>query len=134
MKHNEYNNISGFTNPGSELENVYKKKYDSTAGTWKVYIDETINTYDKIQEASVGTTLQEMIAKYGGETEYLNEINQQELSYLDTTTIPADTITRINLKNDIEEKIRKLNNEIEKEKEKLETKQEPKKEINNEQK
>lgn len=76
-----------------------------------------------------------MIAKYGGETEYINEINQQELSYLDTTKIPNDIITRINLQEEVEEKIRKLNFEIKKEQEKLDKQVTEKAEINkNEQK
>lgn len=129
--YNEDNNPIIYTNNGTTLQDVYARKLDNTTNTYKIYIQETINTYDKIQEASIGTTLQELIKKYGTEKELITEINATEMPYLDTSEIPQTKINKEIFKQEIQEKIKKLNEEIQKEKNKLEN-PEKKEEIKNE--
>lgn len=138
--YNEENNPVNYTNCGTTHQDVYAKKLDTTTNTYKIYIKETIAIYDKIQEASIGTTLQELIAKYGTEEQLITEITTTELPYLDTRDIPEQKIQKDIFKKEIQEKINKLNEELKKQQEKLEnpepekkqeTEKKPKTEINN---
>lgn len=124
--YNEDNNPINYTNCGTTHQDVYAKKLDTTTNTYKIYIKETIAIYDKIQEASIGTTLQELIAKYGTEEQLITEINTTEMPFLDTTEVPESKIQKEIFKQEIQEKIKKLNDEIKKQQEKLE-KPEPEK-------
>lgn len=132
--YNEDNNPVVYTNCGTTHQDVYARKLDTTNNTYKIYIKETIAIYDKIQEASIGTTLQELIAKYGTEEQLITEINTTELPYLDTTSIPTEKINKEIFRTEIQEKIKKLNEEIKNQQEKLENQEIKKEEIKQDEK
>lgn len=114
--YNQDNNISNHTKSGEKTQPQYKKKLNPQTNKYDIYIEKIINIYDEIQEASIGTTLTEMIQKYNGDELLVTEtINKNKTNiYLDTTDIKTNIIEKENDRHINAEKIKKLNQELEK--------------------
>lgn len=115
--YNQDNNISSPTKSGEKTQPQYKKKLNPQTNKYDIYIEKIINIYDEIQEASIGTTLTEMIQKYNGDELLVTEtINKNKTNiYLDTTKIKTNIIEKENERHENINKIEKLKKQLEKE-------------------
>lgn len=62
--YNQYNNVKKASNPGQEIQEVYKRVYDKKLGTNIVQVVEVKNIYQEIQAAAEGSSLVETIDRY----------------------------------------------------------------------
>lgn len=122
--HNQYNNISKPTNAGNEIIEIIEKRTNPITGEITFKKTGERNIYQEIQEASIGASLEEQIKKLLAE-----EIEQNEMQYIDTTSIPNNFIEKEELKNNNYEKIIKLEKELKEAKEKLQENENEKKQI-----
>lgn len=91
-----------------KIHNLYNNVVEpSTSGTGIIDVYELVNgnpikvaerdLYAEIQEASVGSTLNEIIEKYKGQEIPIQYLNQRELVYGDSTFWPESSVELANL-------------------------------------
>lgn len=103
--YNQWDNNTIITKSGDKYQTIYAKSKNKETQEWEIYEKDIINIYEEIQEASEGSSLKEMIEKYGNP-----EI--KEMTYADTSEIPTNKIEKYELKTSNENKINELKNKI----------------------
>lgn len=115
----EHDNVSVPSESGKAEYDVYERFVDNKTGEVSLRVVKTLNRYDEIQEAGVGTTLQELIDKY--ESGEVVDFNFRQGQYLDLSELPSSAMEILNLLKGIDnldvinDYLRSLNNVDEKE-------------------
>lgn len=93
--YSEYNNVSDSSIAGDSLYNVYERVVNKNNGEVSLRVSKVLDLYNEIQEAGVGTTLQELIDKY--ESGEVVDFNFRQGQYLDLSVLPSSAIETLNL-------------------------------------
>lgn len=96
----EFENVSVPTESGKAEYKVYERIINKDTGEVSLRVSKVANMYNEIQEAGVGTTLNEMIDKYG--TGEIVNLNFREGSYVDLSQLPSSAIETLNLLKNID--------------------------------
>lgn len=129
--YSEYNNVSDSSVVGDSLYNVYERVVNKNNGEVSLRVSKVLDLYNEIQEAGVGTTLQELIDKY--ESGEVVDFNFRQGQYLDLSELPSSAMETLNLLkgidnldvindylrslNNVDEKVDNLNDNVDLEKE-----------------
>lgn len=111
----EFENVSVPSESGKAEYKIYKRVINKDTGEVSLQISKVANMYNEIQEAGVGTTLNEMIDKYG--TGEIVNLNFREGSYVDLSQLPSSAMETLNLLKNIDnldvinDYLRNLNND-----------------------
>ncbi|UZQ29490.1 MAG: hypothetical protein OHM56_10000 [Spiroplasma phoeniceum] len=118
--YSEYNNVSDSSVSGDSLYNVYERVVNKNTGEVSLIVNKVLDLYNEIQEAGIGTTLQELIDKY--ESGEFVDFNFRQGQYLDLSELPSSAVETLNLLKNIDnldvinDYLRSLNTVNEKEK------------------
>lgn len=93
--YSEYNNVSDSSVSGDSLYNVYERVVNKNTGEVSLRLVKKLDRYSEIQEAGVGITLNEMIAKY--ESGEIIDFNFRQGQYLDLSELPTSAMETLNL-------------------------------------
>lgn len=93
--YSEYNNVSDSSVTGDSLYNVYERVVNKNNGEVSLRISKVLDLYNEIQEAGVGTTLQELIDKY--ESGEVVDFNFRQGQYLNLSELPSSAMETLNL-------------------------------------
>lgn len=114
--YSEYNNVSDSSVAGDSLYNVYERVVNKSNGEVSLRVSKVLDLYNEIQEAGVGTTLQELIDKY--ESGEVVDFNFRQGQYLDLSELPSSAMETLNLLKGIDnlhvinDYLRSLNNDV----------------------
>lgn len=93
--YSEYNNVSDSSVAGDSLYNVYERVINKNTGEVSLRVSKVLDLYNEIQEAGIGTTLQELIDKY--ESGEVVDFNFRQGQYLDLSELPSSAMETLNL-------------------------------------
>ncbi|WP_338967387.1 hypothetical protein [Spiroplasma endosymbiont of Lonchoptera lutea] len=93
----EFENVSIPSESGKAEYKIYERVISKDTGKVSLRVSKEANMYNEIQEAGVGTTLNEMIDKYG--TGEIVNLNFRAGSYVDLSQLPNSAIETLNLLN-----------------------------------
>jgi hypothetical protein len=116
--YSEYNNVSVPSESGTSEYGVYERFVNKDTGEVSLRLVKKMDRYSDIQEAAIGTTLQELIAKY--ESGEIVDFNFRQGQYLDLSKLPSSVMESLNLLKSIDnldlinDYLRKLNNDVNK--------------------
>lgn len=125
--YSEYNNVSDSSVAGDSLYNVYERVVNKNNGEVSLRVSKVLDLYNEIQEAGVGTTLQELIDKY--ESGEVVDFNFRQGQYLDLSELPSSAMETLNLLKGIDnldvinDYLRSLNSDVKEENVNLEEKE-----------
>lgn len=125
--YSEYNNVSDSSVAGDSLYNVYERVVNKNNGEVSLRVSKVLDLYNEIQEAGVGTTLQELIDKY--ESGEVVDFNFRQGQYLDLSELPNSAMETLNLLKGIDnldvinDYLRSLNSDVKEENVNLEEKE-----------
>lgn len=96
----EFDNVSYPSESGNSEYGVYERYVDKKTGEVDLRLVKKLDRYSEIQEATVGVTLSELIAKY--ESGEITDFNFRQGHYLDLSDFPSNAIEALNLLKNID--------------------------------
>lgn len=96
----EFENVSIPSDSGKAEYKIYERVVSKDTGEVSLRVSKVANMYNEIQEAGVGTTLNEMIDRYG--TGEIINLNLREGSYVDLSQLPSSAMETLNLLKNID--------------------------------
>lgn len=93
--YSEFDNVSVSSECGTSEYGVYERVVNKNSGEVSLRLVKKLDLYSEIQEAGVGITLNEIIAKY--ESGEVMDFNFRQGQYLDLSEFPSSAIDTLNL-------------------------------------
>lgn len=93
--YSEFNNVSVSSVSGDSEYGVYERYVNKNTGEVTLRLVKKLDLYSEIQEAGVGITLNEIIAKY--ESGEIVDFNFRQGQYLDLSELPTSAMETLNL-------------------------------------
>lgn len=93
--YSEFNNVSVSSVSGDSEYGVYERYVNKSTGEVTLRLVKKLDLYSEIQEAGVGITLNEIIAKY--ESGEIMDFNFRQGQYLDLSELPTSAMETLNL-------------------------------------